>query len=313
MKVSPYVEIKRIEFVVTYQCSGHCKHCSVGEELNRPTSFPHVRVEEAVKAIDWLGAHFPVSSIMTFGGEPLLHAQVTAALHQRATHGGIPSRQLITNGYFSKDQGRIQEVARLLAQSGVTDLLISVDAFHQETIPLEPVRQFVGACQEAGLPHMRLQPAWVVDRNQENSYNAKTEEILSHLDDLGIPTGAGNGITLAGNAVKFLSEFYPPPQLNPADTCGTMLYTEPLDQITSLSIIPNGDVKVCGFVIGNIYREEMADIVSRYQPGDNIYMNAILTGRLTALVAAAQENGISVDCSKCYSICDVCHKILRNL
>ena len=52
--------------------------------------------------------------------------------------GGIPVRQLITNGFFSRDGDRIKEAAGRLAQSGVNNLLLSVDAFHQETIPLAP-------------------------------------------------------------------------------------------------------------------------------------------------------------------------------
>lgn len=60
-------------------------------------------------------------------------------------------RQLITNGFFSRDGDRIKEAAGRLAQSGVNNLLLSVDAFHQETIPLGPVKQFAEAAKAAAI------------------------------------------------------------------------------------------------------------------------------------------------------------------
>ena len=60
------------------------------------------------------------------------------------------SSELITNGFFTKDKDRINEVVKQLADSGVNSILLSVDAFHQETIPLEPVKCFA-ECVKAPL------------------------------------------------------------------------------------------------------------------------------------------------------------------
>lgn len=45
-----------------------------------------------------------------------------------------------------------------LAESGVNAVLLSVDAFHQETIPLETVKIFAGAVKETEIP-TRTNPA----------------------------------------------------------------------------------------------------------------------------------------------------------
>ena len=103
MKLSPYMHIHRIEFMTTYFCPGRCKHCSVGERLNPKQGEIHVQPEKAVNAIKKIAELFPVSSVMTFGGEPLLFPEVVCAIHQAAASCGIPKRQIITNGYFSKD------------------------------------------------------------------------------------------------------------------------------------------------------------------------------------------------------------------
>ena len=307
--LSPYMNIKRIEFVVTYQCSGKCIHCSVGDRLNQADGHYHVRIPEAVKAIEWLSGHYGVSSVMTFGGEPLLYPDVVCAIHSTAASCGIEARQLITNGYFSKEEQRIGKVAKELKDAGVNNLMLSVDAFHQQTIPLELVYRFAQSAKLAGIPKLRLQPAWLVNQSHDNPYNQKTKEILSAFEALDIPVSSGNDIFLSGNAAKYLSEYYDAPKQNLTDSCGTLPYTEPLNNITSLSIVPNGDVMICSFVIGNIYRESMEEIVARYNPYENECMKAILTGGALGLVDLARKRGVSVDCEVCYSVCVLCRRI----
>lgn len=310
MKISPYLNIERIEFIVTYYCTGKCIHCSIGDKLNHAdAAYQKLDVKQVSGAIKQLRELFPVTSVMTFGGEPLLFPDVVCALHHTAALCGIESRQLITNGYFSNNEKRIQAVADSLNASGVSHLLLSVDAFHQQTIPFEIVYKFAEYVKQAGLINIRLHPAWLVNERQDNPYNIKTKELLSEFSKLNIPVSSGNDITMAGNAVTYLSEYYAPPGLNWSDCCGQSPYTASLNNVASLSIVPNGNVMVCGFTTGNIYTESIADIVSRYNPDDNTYMRAILSGGAFALWEAAKANGISVDCSYCYSLCDLCHKI----
>ena len=73
----------------------------------------------------------------------------------------IPIRQVKTNGYFSEDSEKICNVVRLLSLCGVNDLLLSVDAFHQETIPIIIVKIFATEAKAFGVS-VRLQPALLV-------------------------------------------------------------------------------------------------------------------------------------------------------
>ncbi len=113
----------------------------------------------------------------------------------------------------------------------------------------------------------------------------------------------------AGNATQHLAQYYDAPNLDLSDSCGSMPYTDPLTDITSLTIIPNGDVMICGFSIGNIHTQRMLEIVSQYNPYHNEWMNAILTGKAAGLLELAKKKGIEIDCSRCYSVCDLCHRI----
>ena len=239
----------RIEFIVTMACTGRCKHCSEGDHVNCKG---HIDQDVAVRSIRTICEHFKIRSLMTFGGEPLLYPEVVCAIHRTAKEMGIEERQLITNGFFSKDHGRIGEVVRNLAESGVNEILLSVDAFHQETIPVEPVRHFAECVVKEGIP-VEFSPAWLVSREDNNPYNVRTREILAEFDGLGIPVGHGNVIFPSGNALKYLKEYLDESVEDP--------YEDDPEDIRSISFAENGDV-----LNGNVYEQDIMEILEAYNP-----------------------------------------------
>ena len=243
--------LNRIEFVITLACTGKCKHCSQGEHTN---SNGHIDGTAAAEAVRKAAEIYNVKSVMTFGGEPLLYPDEVCKIHAAAKEAGIPARQLITNGFFSRDTTRIHNVARAIANSGVNDILLSVDAFHQETIPLEPVKEFAKAVITEGLP-IRTQPAWLVSAEADNTYNKKTREILAEFDALGICANDGNVIFPSGNALKYFSEYFDlsKPAVSP--------YDENPRDIRAICINPDGSV-----LGGNIREGNIMDIFENYTP-----------------------------------------------
>ena len=170
MKNEYFKNLNKIDFVVTNACTGKCKHCSEGDhDLHGERIDPNI----AAEAVKKIAAEYDIKTVMTFGGEPLLHPEAVYSIMTAAKELNIEKRQLITNGYFSKDLEKISNVARRLADCGVNDLLLSADAFHQETIPLEIVKLFASEIKKCDVP-IRLSPAWLVSPEDDNPYNRKT-------------------------------------------------------------------------------------------------------------------------------------------
>ena len=242
--------LNKLEFVVTYACTGRCKHCSEGDH-----TFCGERIDPqiAADAVRKIAAEYDIKTVMTFGGEPLLYTDAVCAIMTAAKELNIPKRQVITNGYFSKNADKIREVAERLAECGVNDLLLSVDAFHQETIPIDVVRQFATEAKKCGIP-IRLQPAWLVSAANDNPYNQKTREILDSFADMDITANKGNVIFPEGNALKYLAEYftYELPE-NP--------YVEDARDVRCVSFSPNGDV-----LGGNAYERDIMEIIKNYTP-----------------------------------------------
>jgi len=315
-KISKYIYIDRIEFVLTWQCGGKCKHCQVGDDINKTDSHRHVLSEYAVEAVKKLSSVYNLKSVMTFGGEPLHYPEVAAAIHKAATDSGIETRQIITNGYFTNNADRSKAVAKMLADAGVNNLLISIDAFHQEYIPIEPVYRFVLDVIEAKVCGAFIYPAWLINKENQNPYNEKTKEILEKFSDLSIRVSEYKNCVeiggLDGNAVNLLRDYCDQSNSEILESNTSEPCQEPLN-ITNISIVPNGDVMVCEFVIGNIYTEDIIDIIARYDPYENESMCALIQGGVAELLSYAKKHGVMIDTSKHYSNCDVCHTVVKCL
>lgn len=136
----------------------------------------------------------------------------------------------------------------------MNDILLSVDAFHQETIPIKPVKVFADEIHKSGI-RIRVQPAWLVGKEHDNPYNRKTVEILKQFKESGFQEASGNVIFPSGNALKYLGDYFDsnkeyvsPYEENPRD-------------IHAISIAPNGDV-----LNDNIYCTDILKIFEKYEP-----------------------------------------------
>jgi len=251
--MNPYLKnLNRIEFMVTLACTGRCKHCSVGEHAN---TGQHINGDVAADLVRRAAGKYDIHSVMTFGGEPLLCFEDVCKIHAVARDAGIPERSLITNGFFSRDESNIQRVAEALAASGVNNILLSVDAFHQETIPAQPVMAFAKAVQALGLPKFRVHPAWLVSEQADNPYNNKTRKLLAEYEAIGIPVSGGNVIFPGGNALKYLGEYFDlsVPRTSP--------YAENPHDVRSICVAPDGAV-----LGGNIYETDILELLEHYAP-----------------------------------------------
>ncbi len=245
-----YLNLSKIEFVVTDACTGKCKHCSEGEHNLCGVS---INAEKAADTVKKICALYDVKTVMAFGGEPLLYPSSVYAIMTAAKEMNIEKRQVITNGYFSNNKAKIKEVAEKLSECGVNDLLLSVDAFHAETIPLSVVKEFAKAVKNCKIP-MRLQPAWLVSREDENPYNEKTKEVLKEFEEMQIPVGDGNIVFPEGNAKKYLAQYF-------TDTAPENPYAEDRENVTCVSVSANGDT-----LDGNIYKTDILGIIKNYKP-----------------------------------------------
>ena len=308
--LNPYIKnIKRVEFTINNSCTSRCKHCSEGK-LKANYVIDDVK---AAKALQDISKAYEVKSIMTFGGEALIYPEKVCTIHKMARNCDIPCRQLITNGCFSRNPKRIVEVAKMLEASGVNDIMLSIDCFHAEYLPLDWVRLFAEALVTYYRGHFCIHPSWVNHPKDDNPYNEKTRACIAYFDDLKIEENDGNIIFPEGNAVKNLSEYFKKSAIDVNFKCGQTIYSTKLDAVDELMINCNGDVLPCQFPIGNICNQEIMDIITKYNPYENEYTKALINEGITGLITVAKQNGIVVDLDACYTPCGICKAITQKV
>jgi pyruvate-formate lyase-activating enzyme len=311
--VNKLLHIHRLEFSVTYRCNAHCKHCQVGED-KRASHPAAIDGELAARIVHRVAGAYQLRSLMTFGGEPLLYPDAVCAIHAAATQEGIPHRSIITNAGVPRSEAAFREVARRLAESGVNGVWISVDAFHQEHIPVEIVARNVRALADAGIDELVWNPCWVVSREHDNPWNRRTRDVLATLAHLPAREDAGNTVQPKGHAPESLADYLPPKVPLPTGTCGDMPYTDPLDAVGCVSIEPDGGVSVCeDLIIGNAAQRDIIEILNGYDPRQVPETRAILEGGMAELVELARGRGIEPDPTGYYSICDMCTSLRRRM
>ena len=235
---------------MTDGCLGRCRHCSQG---SHPVKGHRLDPRLAADAVLKVTEVYEIETVMAFGGEPLLHPEGVMAVMEAAQKAGVPHRQVITGGYFSKNTEKMREVVEALARCGVNDLRLSVDAFHQEHIPLEVVKDFALLAKEAGLP-LSLQPAWLLGRDRDNCYNRQTKALLEEFSSMGIGESEGNVIFPEGNAAEFLAEYFE------KETAPNPYEEDPTD-LRCLSFSADGSV-----LSGNVYLRDVMELIKDYRP-----------------------------------------------
>lgn len=311
--MNPFSDLNRLEFAITYRCNAHCRHCQVDED--RRASDPAVIDPGlAVRVVRQVAAAYPLHSLMTWGGEPLLYPDIVCAIHSAAREAGIPHRSIITNAGVPRREDAFRRVARRLAESGVVGMWISVDAFHQEHIPLEVVERNVRALAEAGIEQLVWNPCWVVGREHDNAWNHRTRETLRALAHLPVIEDEGNVVQPDGRARRWLQDFLPPRVARPVGSCGDMPYTSPLTDVGSISIEPDGRIAICWDLdIGNAGQGDVAALLQDYDLERAAETRAIVNGGMAGLVALAHERGIDLDPEGYYSVCDMCRSLRREM
>jgi MoaA/NifB/PqqE/SkfB family radical SAM enzyme len=312
--MNEYFPVNRIEFAVTYLCNSKCRHCQLGEEKERE-SFPAcIDKTKAVEITGKVGRKYSPKSIMTFGGEPLLYPEVVCAIHREAARAGIPVRDVITNGFWSRRTEKIQRIAAKLAKSGVNSVSISVDCFHQEFIPLKIVKKTAESLVEAGIMHVSWNPCWVVSKDHNNVYNRKTKTILRELKNLPVEISEGNIAQPEGRAIVWLKDFLPPKTKTPKGKCGDLPYTEPLDSIHTVCVEPDGRIDICKeFYIGNAFETDIVAIIESYDPFRIPEAKALIENGIVGLANWASERGVKSDHTEYYNVCHKCTAIRRSV
>ena len=307
--MSDYMNIKRVEFLVTKRCNANCKHCSVPINSD-PQENGYSDIDVIKRCYTFILNNYSITSTMIYGGEPLLSIDHIVELFGIAAAHNIPTIDLITSGFINYVESKesIHNVVDKLSTSGVKRILLSVDAFHQERIPIEYVEWFINRVVELNFCEILLHPAWLISKESNNSFNLQTQKILDELSDkYHIGISSGNFIIPSGSNKQHIGQFYSHNEIHMDKKCGEIPYTNPLDRITSLRILPNGNVNICrGTTIGNVFDQSIEDILNSYSPEHSFLSSILYNKGVQGVYELAKKYGATIKPTEYYGTCDFC-------
>ncbi len=302
--MNKYLSLNRIEFLVTNRCTSKCRHCHVLPGIRTGT----LTIADAKLAIDLACQDYSIKSVLVFGGEPLLYPEMTCSIFEYATAKGIPAKSIITNCFWTRNHSRIDEICQRLRNSSVTDVMLSVDYFHQEWLDFEIVQYAIQKLSDLQFENICLHPCWYESPTADNDYDVITRDYISKLSAYGIPTSNGNTLFASGNAALNYREKFRPLQSIHEIFCGNEPYTGRPDRVDTLSIEPDATISICG-------QESMAitDFMTNYDPHKNHIMNTFLNGGINGLLEIAEGKGINFRADSYYSPCEACAALRKEI
>lgn len=275
-----------LTFLVSYKCTNECKHCAVLGSPNQDDTV--IKLEDVRRYLEDITSNYIVNEVAFFGGEPLLHLNLLVSLIEEVKRFDISKIGFPTNGFWGKSETIAKEYALKLKEAGLKSIGFSVDAFHQDFIPLDVVKRAIRAVHEVGIETIYLISQFLGSEGEKNQFFGITKEITNNLSkEFEYCQFLNSPLQMKGRAVR-----------NLPDHCS--MATIPSDKCLNLkspifSIDPNGWVfhQLChGISLGNAKQKSLSEIIDEYKPRKHPIIGKLVSkGGAKNLLEIAIEKG----------------------
>lgn len=208
------MNIKKIHdggIIPVYRCPASCRHCLYG--CSNKMNGTYMTKEQGDKLASELH-DMGCRSVHIGGGEPFLSFAGLANLIENLNRNNIDIDYIETNASWcadSFDDEKILSMLRQLMKLGARCLLISIDPFHVEFVPLKKPIRLVELCKRAGMDYFIWKQSYLNTLSSldvDSTYSrAELEQILG--SDYIIKTAQQYGLSYNGRALNIAREYIP--------------------------------------------------------------------------------------------------------
>ncbi len=291
-KVLQYILV----FYVTTRCNSGCRHCFLNDDQERQD----MKASDFNRLIAEASLIDQIKTLCFSGGEPFrLGTKLNSYIYEAAKMGFDIS--VITSCNWARSYQVAHDKLRKLYESGLTELIVSVDEYHSEKIASKNVINTIEAAEKIGLSTFI---------NYKYSRNTSLDTIENEVNRL---------IGRAFDSAKIV--YGPIYNIGRAkDKIDTKVFSgldREIKQCTGMyiTIYPTGEVVSCGcavncknshgLYVGNINNESIQTLYNKWV--NDPIMLYLQTEGLESLFKEAQNFGISnaaeaEGCEKCMSI-----------
>jgi MoaA/NifB/PqqE/SkfB family radical SAM enzyme len=303
------LNMRRLELTLTTKCNSQCVYCQADAS---PLKAEVMSLEDINNYLDEAGSLSNLESFMVFGGEPMLFPEQAINAFERAHKQRIPKIEMLTNGFWGKDEQKARELAFRMEKSGLNTLGISVDAFHEQFIPLEYLQTVALASIHAGIADVAWNVAVVESVSGKNKYDRKTARLLKLLEPVGIETHV-HKVLPVGRAARNLRRYLKREPLS-GPCVGDPILENSLISPKCVTMEPSGEVDICwNLTIGNAKQKPLSQIIRDYEWKRNPIIRTLIEEGPIGLVKDAKRRGFQFRNAQHVNKCNLCIEVRRIL
>jgi len=304
------MQIKSVDFLLTFKCPSKCKHCSYKAG---PERTGHMKLADVERYLKELTNTQPVQAITAHGGEPFLYFELLKQIMKKAKELKLPRRWVITNGYWAKTKAIARRKLVELKEVGLQCITFSVDGFHQEYIPLESVKNGIEVAASLGFEKVCVDSYFLVDPNSDNSYNILTRNALERLGELDNVEINRYQADFEGRGAELVKYVETKAEL-PAGKCPLPFWIGGnLKNPKTIEIDFEGNVTLCpGICIGNTKTQLLSQILQNYDYHAHPILSIIAEKGPIGLLEVAVAKGF-IQHQKFVNECHLCYEVRKFL
>lgn len=249
-------------------------------------------------------------SVHIGGGEPFIDFDGLCILVQALKRHGIGIDYIETNGFWAKNEDAARRKLEVLKRLGVYSVMVSVDPYHIEFVPLELPLKLCTLLDEFGFDYFIWQHKFLKRLMQLDITKTHTKEELQKVlgEDYEIETAREYGLGINGRALAFADRIY---EKHPAEYFAT---DEKCPTITHphhchIDLYGNGIPSRCtGISLPAEDYLECSTDKEKYP----VYAR-LVSGGLKELLEYAAENGFEEAAGGYPTKCALCYDVRRYL
>jgi len=271
-------------------------------ESSSPYIDDKVDMDVLLKCIDSIEDIKSIRLITITGGEPFLYPDDVLAVAERCKKIGRKFG-VITNAFWCKSYSHTFDVISKLKENSLIRCFVSVDAFHQEYIPIEHVKTFLRVCKDLTIP-IEIQASLT------KSTFERTDEVISKLGIDKLYTRILFGSAYPVGAAK--------EQLDQKEFFTRKLDSTLCQYQSILHVTPTGQIRPCcspcftgiPFDFGNIYTDSLKDILKKVS--ENELMRMIANEGFSKLIQEATKELGFIELEEYVDDCHLCNHLLAD-
>jgi len=301
------MQVKNVDFLLTFKCPSKCKHCSYVAGPRRTGS---MKLPEAEGHLKGLVDTQPLRSFGVHGGEPFLYFDLLKHIIQKAKELDITHTWVITNGFWAKNEEKANQMLFELRKAGLANMTFSVDGFHQEFIPFKYVKTGIETAARLGFNRVSVDSYFVVGEDADNFYDRSTRKSVKSLEELDNIEIHKRQADLEGRGASELRKYAKPSKGMPSGKCHIPFWIGgDLKSPQGIEIDFRGNVTLCpGICIGNTRRKPLTKILLDYDINEQPILSLINKEGPIGLLKVAtakglvRQQGYVNECHLCYEM-----------